>query len=223
MESGINSCDRVFWIGTPRLVERIYFKNGVPSNPATIEFCHIQKKFQVDPLSIHPLLFLGDNYKTSFPPLGDGSSPIHSTDDFRENRDYYKTLTKLAASVLGVDELPEFKRQYSEFCDQMQATESTFTYGPIMKRLEIAEKQVQQEAADKEERIRQLLRRIPEDLLHELEGTIEAQSKAFHSLLAQIQESAINTKSQALDLYIPLKGGSHLDTPPHLYFDVEKR
>eukprot|EP00026_Physarum_polycephalum_P000242 Phypoly_transcript_00242.p1 GENE.Phypoly_transcript_00242~~Phypoly_transcript_00242.p1 ORF type:complete len:1865 (+),score=284.20 Phypoly_transcript_00242:114-5708(+) len=223
MKEGIETSDSIFWIGTPRLVQRIWFNNGVPANPATIEFCHIRDKIQSVPQALRPLHFLGESVATSFPPLNVASPPVPSTLDFRNEKHYFTTLPQLAAAVLGVDEMPEYKRLFQEFCAQIRATEATFTVSSIMQRLDDAAKQLEQEEENKEEQLQQLLGKIPESLRSELAGTKEAQVQAFHSLLAQIQASALSNATLDLDLYIPLKGGAHLDTPSQLYFDVGER
>jgi hypothetical protein len=227
MKSGIEASDSIFWIGTPHLVKRISFNSdNRPTNPATIEFCLIRDKIRESPHSLRPLHFLGDNPEASFPPLTITSPPIPSTMDFRNDRDYFKSVPQLAAAVLGVAELPEYKRMFRQYCARMQETEATFTFAAIARRLETTEIELQRERTKKEEQLQHLLSKIPESLLLELEGTKEAQTKAFHTLLSQIQSlvlSKSSAESQSLELYIPLKGGAHLDTPPHLYFDVEQR
>lgn len=216
MKEGIETSDSIFWIGTPRLVQRIWFKDGIPVNPATIEFCHIRDKIQSLPQSLRALLFLGESAKTSFPSL----TPMPDVVNFRNEREYFKTLLQLAADVLGVDELPEYKQLFNKFCTQMRATEATFTLSSIMQRLEEAATQLAKEDTDKENELKQLLLKIPESLREALEGTKEAQAKVFHSHIAQIRTSALSSPTPELDLYIPLKGGAHLDAPPRLYFDV---
>jgi hypothetical protein len=137
MQNGVETSDSIFWIGTPRLVQRMAFnQDGTPANPATIEFCHIKEKVaKASSSCLRPLLFLGAGVEQAFPPFP--SAPPHL--DFRSDKDYFKTVTQLAASVLGVDQHPDYHNLFGEFCAQMRALEATFTAESIWKRLETAE------------------------------------------------------------------------------------
>ena len=226
MKAGIEKSQSIFWIGTPRLVERISFNtDNTPANPATIEFCHICEKIKEAPNSLYPLLFLGDSLEKSFPPLLGSSTPTQAVLDFRKDRDYFKILPQLAASVLGIDKHHEYQRMLIEFSANVREVEASFTATSILKRLETAEKEMQHDAAKMEERLKRLLSKIPESLLRQLEGTKEAQARAFHSLVVQNRTTALTKAAvdAGLALYIPLKGGAQLDTPPELFFEVKER
>jgi hypothetical protein len=226
MKDGVNKSDSIFWIGTPRLVERIKFNNDIPANPATFEYRLICDKIKEAPHSLYPLLFSGDNPKKSFPPLYGSAVSSLAVLDFRKERNYFKIMPQLAAAVLGVEEWPEYQHMFNEYCTQIREIEAKFTTASILKRMETAEMEMQQQAAKAAEQLKQLLEKIPGSLLLELEGTKEAQLRAFHSRLEQVR-TRILTKSTAemkgLDLYIPLKSGTQLDTPTAMYFDIEKR
>eukprot|EP00026_Physarum_polycephalum_P000220 Phypoly_transcript_00220.p1 GENE.Phypoly_transcript_00220~~Phypoly_transcript_00220.p1 ORF type:complete len:1904 (+),score=301.75 Phypoly_transcript_00220:90-5801(+) len=224
MQTGVETSDSIFWIGTPRLVQRIAFNpDGTPANPATIEFCHIKEKVtKVPGNALRPLLFLGASADKAFPPFP--SAPPHV--DFRTEKDYFKIVPQLAASVLGVDQHPEYRKLFSDFCTQMRALEATFTAESIWKRLETAEHELKREAERMNDRLNQLLNKIPDTLLEQLEGIKDAQLKAFHSQVPLIQSNILAKSTivtQSLDLYIPLKGGMKPDTPPQNYFDVAIR
>ena len=223
MQTGIETSDSIFWIGTPRLVERISFnKDGTPANPATIEFVHIQDKVKDVPQSLCPLLFLGASAEKAFPPFPSAPTPY----DFRTEREYFKILPQLTASVLGIDQHPDYQRLFSEFCAQMRSVEATFTSEAIWKRLETADQEMRLEAARMEERLNQLLNKIPDNLLEQLEGIKDAEVKAFHSQIPIIQTNALakaTTVTPALHHYVPLKGGTKRDTPAQYYFDVVSR
>lgn len=223
MKEGIETSDSIFWILTPRLKERINFSNS-PHNPATVECLRIQEKVKTKVKSLQPLWFLGEKVEDSYPTGGDLN--LKNLKDFRDEKEYFRRLPLLAAHVLDIAHFPSFREHYKNYFLQTKALEENINPASVWRRLEEAEDELKQTKVKLKERLQELTATIPEHYKEYLLGAKEIQQKALHSILHRFKDTVISpttSHAQALHFYIPLKGGTQIETPSSLCFDSATR
>lgn len=224
MQEGIESSNAILWIGTPVLKSRINFNNrGEADNPATVEFVHIQQKLKLHPKSLLPMLFGGATAGLSFPSIPSFKSRPF---DFRQDKEYFRQLPLIAATIMGISHRKDFRTQYTNYCYMTRELEGCFIEAAIQQRLTLANNEDEQQTAKTEAKLKELLTNIPEQYQKQQGEAEEAQKQALKVRVQLVRERTLDPTtihSRALAFYIPLKGGLQPDTPPALYFDVAGR
>jgi hypothetical protein len=173
MSQGISSSEAVLWIGTPRLKERIVFKDsGDPANNATVEFVHIQTKLvSLPPTSprqfLLPLWFSGNTLSDAFPSLY--NYPTVGKDlpciDFHDQHEYYCQLPLLASAILWGNNAAfpvSFKSKYMEYCVKVKRLQDGITKGSVQAYLFQSDKLIKEQQSHDEAEVHRLLALIPE-------------------------------------------------------------
>ncbi len=229
MEDKIKSSNTVLWIGTPDLKSRITFTDdGKPSTNAAIEFCHIRDKdaaisggtLTSPHWSIQALWFYGKTPSDAFPDKHGLNSVPH---DFTRARDYYIRLPLLVASIFGILNSSPFDQEYEAYLQTIKQYEVGFSTSSIESRLQEEKSQASKKRHETELRIESLINNMPDSYLQQQRQTHDAQKQALLSRLSQIKHDSLSPDTphaQALEYYVPLKGGPHPDSEPPQYFDA---
>jgi hypothetical protein len=219
MRTGIHESNAVLWIGTPGQKDRIKFNDdGTPANPVTIEYVHIKDKAKSSHGLLFPLWFSGSYVADSYPTAQD-----LSVIDFRNEKEYFHRLPRLAAALCEVAHMPAFRKGYSQYLTEIRALEANFTEDAISKRLEQEKQAGETQQLNTEMQLQQLLENMPEQYRALQVAAQEVQLQSLNTRIQQIREHACSPEApyvQALSFYIPLKGGHSPDTPLSDRFDI---
>ena len=223
MEKGIATSDAVLWIGTPGLKSRIKFNvDGMADNPATEEFVHIKEKAARHNDCIYSLWFMGDKLDDSYP----SHELTMRNSDFRDEREYYRLVPQLAATILKVTHMEEYNSQQAQYNAEINALEATLTASAITKRLEQGSKEDEQRRVATEVKLQALISGMPEHYKEQQTAADEAYLQSLNAKLLKARSKALapdTPHAQMLNYYIPLRGGRRVDSMEADQFEVSAR